>query len=123
MMVTAHYQALAAVLRPTWLQFGIGCTAALRSTTLKKGDHRAHLCVHSASTATTVSVVLQKGLRSRQEEGELVSELLLMAMLEAKGVSGNDTHFRPALAPGETLQRASVSHLSPALEWIIILWL
>ena len=44
---------------------GIGCTASLASDRPKRGSHRVHLAAQSESATATVSLELEKGLRSR----------------------------------------------------------
>jgi len=62
---------------------GIGCTASLISDRPKKGPHRAHLALQTASLTATWSIQLEKGRRSRAEEEELVSRMVLNAVATA----------------------------------------
>ncbi len=62
---------------------GISCTAALASSTPKRGDHRIWIATESASSSQVLSLVLKKGLRSRAEEEAVAAELLLYAICEA----------------------------------------
>jgi nicotinic acid mononucleotide adenylyltransferase len=58
--------------------FGVGCTAALRSATIKKGDHRFHVASYSpVSGCKTVSITLDKGSRSRVDEDYVCSRTIL----------------------------------------------
>lgn len=61
--------------------FGVSCTAALISKTLKKGDHRAHVAVINSNDTRVYYMELEKGLRSRLQE-DLQSSYLVM-----KGIS------------------------------------
>ena len=63
--------------------FGVACTAALRSATIKKGQHRLHVYVHGEFVRTGFTVVMQKGFRSRVEEDKLADQIVLWAMLHA----------------------------------------
>ncbi len=56
---------------------GVGCTASLASERPKHGDHRIHVAVQSASATLIASVQLQKGRRTRVEEDQVASSLLL----------------------------------------------
>lgn len=82
---------------------GIGCTAAIATDRTKRGDHRCRLAVCQANSLTTYSLTLAKGLRSRQEEENLVSLLILRAVAQVCGVTGLP---EPELAPGEKLAKA-----------------
>jgi hypothetical protein len=47
---------------------------------LKRGEHRAYLAVHDGAAGTSVvSITLDKGARSRAEEDQVVSSLLIQA--------------------------------------------
>lgn len=65
---------------------GIGCTASLATDRPKRGPHRAHVALQTASITATWSLQFEKGRRSRAEEERLVSRLLLNAVAEACGV-------------------------------------
>jgi len=58
---------------------GVGCTASLATDRPKRGEHRAHVALQTAGRTSCWSVTLEKGRRSRQEEEELVSRLVLGA--------------------------------------------
>jgi len=65
---------------------GVACTAALATDRPKAGPHRAHCALQTASTTAAWSLELAKGRRSRAEEEQLVSRLLLNVVAEACGV-------------------------------------
>mmetsp|Transcript_12967 Transcript_12967/g.19758 ORF Transcript_12967/g.19758 Transcript_12967/m.19758 type:complete len:514 (-) Transcript_12967:134-1675(-) len=72
---------------------GVGCTSALVSTRPKKGDHRCHVALTTADGCSNIySIVLDKeAKRSRSDEDEVVSNIVLLALLEeSKRVEGND---------------------------------
>ena len=56
---------------------GIACTASLASDRAKRGPHRAHVAVQTAAYTLTATLELTKGQRSRAEEEQLVSQLVL----------------------------------------------
>ena len=65
---------------------GVSCTASLATDHPKRGAHRAHVAIQTTSFTATRSVFLEKGLRSREEEEELVARLVLDAVAEACGM-------------------------------------
>lgn len=65
---------------------GVGCTASLASDRPKRGAHRAHLAFQTANTTATLSLELEKGRRSRQEEERLVAALVLNLIADACGI-------------------------------------
>lgn len=56
---------------------GVACTAGLATDRPKRGDHRCHIAVHTLIDCVAVSLVFEKGKRSRAEEEEVVSTILL----------------------------------------------
>ena len=63
--------------------FGIACTAALVSKTIKKGYHRCHIATYnSLGNITTYTYYLEKGYRTRNEEDKLCSNLILHSIFE-----------------------------------------
>ena len=65
---------------------GVACTASLASDRPKRGAHRAHLALQTASLTATWSLGLTKDRRSRAEEERLVCRLLINALAEACGI-------------------------------------
>ncbi|MBY0528164.1 MAG: hypothetical protein K2R98_32510 [Gemmataceae bacterium] len=76
--------ARAAWLAPRERVLGISCTATLATDRPKRGDHRAHLSVHSEVLTRTYSIVLSKGARTREEEETLIDLLLFNALAESQ---------------------------------------
>jgi hypothetical protein len=69
---------------------GVSSTSSLVSTTPKRGQHRTHIALSTDAGVKTYNVVLGKTLgRSRDAEDELVSRLMLNAILESNSFSGN----------------------------------
>lgn len=79
---------------------GIGCTAAIATDRAKRGDHRCCLAISEVSGVTTYTLTFRKGHRTRQEEEQAVSLLILKAVARVCGVTGIPA---PALAEGEAL--------------------
>lgn len=87
--------------------FGVSCTAALVSNRWRRGEHRAHISVRGANSRSSYTIVMEKGteqapFRTRVEEDQLTSELLLYAMLKAE-MPDAEFKFRAALADSEQL--------------------
>jgi len=80
--------------------FGVACTAALVSTTPKKGPHRCHVAVTGSRQTRIYSLTLEKGLRSREGEDEVCSRLILDAIAAASDeASDSDSDSASASCP------------------------
>jgi hypothetical protein len=90
---------------------GVGCTASLASDRPKRGAHRAHVALQSATSTTTYTVHFVSNRRSRLEEERIVSELIIAAMGAAAGFrpppTASDLGFDgpQPLADDESLER------------------
>ncbi len=62
---------------------GVACTATIATDRPKKGEHRAFVAVRQAGHRRSRSLILTKGIRTRSEEEEVVSGLLLNALASA----------------------------------------
>ncbi len=62
---------------------GVACTASLASDRPKRGPHRIHVALQTASLTAAWHVQLQKDRRSRAEEERLAGRLLLNVVAEA----------------------------------------
>jgi hypothetical protein len=76
---------------------GVSCTAALRSATPKRGDHRCHVACATDKGVFIYSIVLNKGARTREEEDIFCSNLTLDALID-------NTCYRKYLDKGKHLQ-------------------
>lgn len=65
---------------------GVGATASLATTRSKLGPHRVHVAWQSAVMTAAVSCQLIKGRRSRADEEQIATQLVLDAVAEACGV-------------------------------------
>jgi nicotinamide mononucleotide (NMN) deamidase PncC len=65
---------------------GIGATASLATTRPKRGAHRVHVAWQSAEFTAVASCELTKGERTRAEEEQVATRLVLDAVAEACGV-------------------------------------
>ena len=77
---------------------GIGATASLASTRAKRGAHRIHVAWQSADTTSVVTCELRKGERTRAEEEQVATQLVLQAVAEACGID-ESTVIVSALGP------------------------
>lgn len=84
---------------------GVGCTASLKSTRSKRGDHKVHLAIQSIDYTASSSLILIKGERSREEEEILVSGIILDRLAHAAGLKGQ---IHLDLLPGESFQEQFV---------------
>jgi len=84
---------------------GISCTASLATDRPKRGDHRAHLALQTATTTVTWSLQLAKQRRTRLEEERLVSRLALNAVADACEIQD---HLELNLYEDERLERTAV---------------
>ena len=65
---------------------GVGCTATIATDYVKRGEHHGHISSWAADQIVTYSVNLDKGVRSRAAEEELISRIILNALAEACGL-------------------------------------
>ncbi len=102
---------------------GIACSAAIATDYAKRGEHRCCLAISEPAGITTYNLILTKGLRTRQEEEQLVSLLILRAVARVCGVSGVP---EPDLAETERLLEAFEPVSLPArllageLVWVAV---
>ena len=89
---------------------GLGCTATIATDRTKRGDHRAFIAAWDDSGVTTDAVILEKGLRERAGEDDLVSRLVIAALARACGV---DAELDLRLAPAERLTTETIAHADP----------
>ncbi len=104
--VTGRELATRAYERAGWLSpgmpvVGVGCTASLATDRPKRGNHRVHLAVRTATGLTSYALTLTKGARDREGEEALLDRMLLNALAEAFGVS---ERLPLALLPGEEVR-------------------
>ena len=91
---------------------GLGGTASLVSNRRKKGTHRVHIAIQTASSTSTLSLEFRKGARERKKEEWLCAKLLLIALARACGVQTShaeevvDRHLFEAETPVVVRQEA-----------------
>ena len=102
---TARAMAMAAYRRarkldPDHATFGVGCTASLITDRPKRGEHRAHVAVQTATATHLTSLVFDAGARTRAEEEAVCVALVLNAVAKGKGL---DSIRMPKIRDSETL--------------------
>lgn len=70
---------------------GVGFTGSLATTRPKLGDHRFYLSTRTSNRLWTSSITLSKGLRSREQEELVSSQVLLKAIADACKVPSSTT--------------------------------
>jgi hypothetical protein len=66
---------------------GVACTASLATDRPKRGEHRIHIALQTASLTAAWRLQLQKGRRTREEEERLTGRMLLNVVAEASDVA------------------------------------
>ena len=66
---------------------GVGATATIRTQREKRGEHRCFVAVCSSDGRRGYGLTLEKGLRERQAEDEIVSRLIVKLLAEESGLS------------------------------------
>ena len=89
---------------------GLACTATIATDRTKRGDHRAFIATWGDGSSTTHAVVLEKGLRDRAGEEDVVSRLVIAAIARACGVSAE---LDLGLASTERLETETTRHAEP----------
>ncbi len=79
---------------------GASCTATIATDRPKRGAHRCHIGVWDGETVAVHSLELRKGLRDRAAEEDIVSRLLIRALMAACGL---DVDIPLDLAEGEVV--------------------
>lgn len=83
---------------------GVGCTAAIATDRNRRGQNRCHVAfVSSDGRSSVISLVMNKGERSRAAEEEVTSRIVLNAVADAKLVN---QQVSVSLLGGEQLVRA-----------------
>lgn len=92
---TARAMAMAAFVRARKLAgaaadaeklLGVGVTASLATNRPKRGPHRVHLACQAAGRTTEITLLLNKGARSRPSEEDLAAQLVLSALADEAGL-------------------------------------
>ena len=103
---------------------GLSCAATIATDRPKRGEHRAYVSAWDELGNTLYSLKLDKGLRDRAGEEELVSRLLVHALML---LSGLESDVELGLTPGDTLEIERTEHPSPleqllsgTVQWVVV---
>ncbi len=89
---------------------GLSCTATIATDRTKRGDHRAFVSTWDSYGVTTDTLLLEKGLRDRAGEEDVVSRLVIAALARASAV---DAELELKLAASESVTTETTSHPDP----------
>ena len=102
----------------------LSCAATIATDRPKRGEHRAYVSAWDELGNTLYSLKLDKGLRDRAGEEELVSRLLVHALML---LSGLESDVELGLTPGDTLEIERTEHPSPleqllsgTVQWLVV---
>ena len=102
-MAGAAYRRARRLAAPGVACLGVGCTAALVTDRVRRGQDRASIAVRDQHGVSSYTLVMNQGARDRLGEEQLVSRLLLHAIAQACGV---EQQLALGLQPGEQLLSA-----------------
>ena len=89
---------------------GLACTATIATDRLKRGEHRCYVATWDDFQWTAYNLRLDKGLRDRAGEEEVVSKLVLLALARACGV---EEDLELGLTPGDIMETNHRAHPDP----------
>ena len=122
-MATKAYIRARQLAKPDTPVAGIGSTATIATDRAKRGDHRCCVAVCDAHGVTSYALTLAKGLRTRQQEENLVSLLILRAVANVCGVNGlpipalvGEEAFAEYFEPIDLLARL----LAQEVDWVAV---
>ena len=94
---------------------GLACAATIATDRPKLGEHRAFVSAWDQHSNTLYSLHLQKGFRDRAGEEDMVSRLLVHALML---LSGLESVVALGLSPGDSLQIERTDHPAPLAQLI-----
>ena len=113
---TARSMARAAFRRARRLQesdgplFGLACTATIATDRTKRGEHRCYVATWDDSQWSAYNLRLDKGLRDRAGEEELVSKLVIHALARSCGV---EEDLDLGLTEADLIETRQTAHPDP----------
>ncbi len=123
-MARAAYREAKSQLEDDSPPVGLACAAAIATDRPKRGEHRAYVSAWDQNGNTLYSLNLHKGLRDRAGEEEVVSRLLVHALML---LSGLESDLDLGLTPGDTLQIEKTEHETPLAQllsgeaaWVVV---
>jgi hypothetical protein len=109
--------------KPNIPVIGIGSTAAIATDRLKRGEHRGYVATYDGQRMTHTDLILTKGLRTRQEEEQLLSLVILRVMAKSFGLT--ESPVLP-LVDGENISEGTEAVdlldqlMAQALDWVVV---
>ena len=85
--------------------FGLGLTASLRSSAPKRGDHRFHIAVQTATATHSFSRVLPKGKGTRTDEERTTADTALTALAYCLGIGTAPNIDHASATPEDSIAR------------------
>jgi|TARA_B100000809_G_scaffold260567_1_gene307745 nicotinamide mononucleotide (NMN) deamidase PncC len=123
-MARAAYRKAKSQLEDDSPAVGLACAATIATDRPKRGEHRAYVSAWDQNSNTLYSLNLHKGLRDRAGEEEVVSRLLVHALMLLSGLKSN---LDLGLTPGDELQIEQIVHpaplaqlLSGEADWVVV---
>ena len=123
-MAKAAYRKAKSQLEDDSPPVGLACAATIATDRPKRGEHRAYVSAWDQTGNTLYSLNLHKGLRDRAGEEEVVSRLLVHALML---LSGLESDLELGLTPGDTLEIEKTEHpaplaqlLSGETDWLVV---
>jgi hypothetical protein len=123
-MAKAAYRKAKSQLEDDSPPVGLSCAATIATDRPKRGDHRAYVSAWDQHGNTLYSFNLHKGLRDRAGEEEVVSRLLVHALML---LSGLESDVELGITPGDTLEIERTEHVSPLdqllsgeARWVVV---
>ena len=92
---------------------GLAFTATIATDRVKRGEHRCHVATWDDSGSTSYNLRLNKGLRDRAGEEELVSRLVVSALAQACGI---EDQLQLDLSDGDQLLVQYLAHPNPLVR-------
>ena len=114
-MAKAAYRKAKSQLEDDSPAVGLACAATIATDRPKRGDHRAYVSAWDQTGNTLYSLNLHKGLRDRAGEEELVSSLLVHALML---LSGLDSDVELGITAGDSLEIERTEHPSPLTQLV-----
>lgn len=123
-MAKAAYRKAKSQLEDDSPPVGLACAATIATDRPKRGEHRAYVSAWDQNGNTLYSLNLHKGLRDRAGEEEVVSRLLVHALML---LSGLEPDLELGLTSGDTLEIEKAEHpaplaqlLSGETDWVVV---
>jgi hypothetical protein len=122
-LATRAYLRAMHLAKPNIPVIGVGCTAAIATDRLKRGEHRGFVATYDGRQMSHSSLTLSKGLRTRPEEEQLLSLMVLRAIAKSFGLT--ELPSLP-LTEGENVVEESEAMdlldqlMAQSLDWVVV---